>query len=77
VVRWYAVWRVPGALYPVVGLHAGDISAWSRIVGAIPGGRYRSGRDRLRRYGTEEQAIDGFYAEAPGHQVELPAVYYR
>ncbi len=74
-IRYYAVWHVRGGLVEVRGVHGGDIAAWEFIERSIPGGRYRSGTDRLRRYPSLSEAIDAFYLEAQRHGAPLPANY--
>ncbi len=77
VVRWYCVWRLRGATVDVRGVHQGTIVAWHRITQHIPGGRYRRGSDRLRRYGSLQEAIDAFYDEAETHGAPLPVRLYQ
>ncbi len=77
VVRWYCVWHLRGATFDVRGVHQGTISAWHQITQHIPGGHYRSGSDRLRRYGSLQEAIDAFYGEAQRHGARLPVRLYQ
>lgn len=64
---WYTVWRIPDQLAPVVGIHRADAAGWRRILAAIPGHRYRSGQDRLRRFETFEEAVAAYHRERARH----------
>ena len=68
----YAVWRLPGAAQDLRGVHAGGLRGWRAITAAIPGGRYRSGTDRLRRAETLTAALAVYEAEAERHGAPTP-----
>ena len=71
---WYAVWSVPGALHEVRGLHGGP-RAWREIARSIPGGRYRSGTDHLRR--STHELVEALYlSEARKHVAPCPPPSY-
>ena len=71
---WYAVWSVPGALHEVRGLHGGP-RAWREIARSIPGGRYRSGTDHLRR--STHELVEALYlSEARKHGAPCPPPSY-
>jgi len=67
---YFVVWSVPGQLYEVRGIHSGRRGrAWAAIRRAIPGGRYRNGRDRLRGgYTSRAEARAAYFREAVWHQ---------
>ena len=71
---WYAVWDVPGALREIRGIHGGP-RAWREIARAIPGGRYRSGTDHLRR-STSELVEPLYLGEASKHGAPCPPPSY-
>ena len=68
----YAVWVVPGARAAVVGVHVprSGGSCWNSVRVLIPGGHYRPGLDRLRGFGSQEEAVAAFREEAGRHGVE-------
>ena len=68
----YAVWRLPGAVEDLRGVHAGGLRGWRAITAAIPGGRYRPGADRLRRAETLSAALTLYEAEAERHGAPWP-----
>ena len=69
--RSYAVWAVPGCQSPnIIGVHSGP-RAWEHICSCIPGGRYRPGTDRLRRFPSVADAWAGYYAESNAHPAAL------
>ena len=64
---FYTVWALPGAGPPSpAGVHTGP-QAYDYILSRIPGGRYRPGVDRLRRYATYEEARAAYLLEAVRH----------
>ena len=70
-VPWYVVWDVPGAA-DLRGLHGGP-SSWANLARQIPGGKYRTGRDHLRRAKEGfEQALEVYQNEAARHGAPLP-----
>ncbi len=75
VVRWYVVWRVGGCRSEVRGIHRGTIEAWRDLAREFPAGRYMRGY-KLRRFGTEQEAIDAYYLEAVRHNSPIPPNYY-
>ncbi len=75
VVRWYVVWRVNGSRTEVRGIHRGTIQAWRDLERAFPAKRYLPGYS-LRRFNSEQEAIDAYYMEAVRHQSPMPPNYY-
>ena len=75
--RFYVVWSLRGAGTDVRGIHGGDVAAWYQITRHIPGQRYRSGADRLRRCSSLADAVELYYQEAETHGCPLPARYFN
>ena len=84
----YAVWRVPeaqlcGCLFCAAaseprdlrGVHLSHRAAWRGISERLPGGRYFSGRDRLRGFYYAEEAVEAYLAEQVRHGA--PEIFYH
>ena len=74
---FFVVWFVPGQLYEVRGIHSGrhgrSSLAWAGTRRAIPGHRYRSGRDRLRGgSASREEALAAYFYVVGLHQAPRP-----
>ena len=74
--RAYAVWRTPGSGRVLAGVHIGH-RCWDSLVRWLEGGRYVSGRDRLRGADSLEAAVCLYEDEAWSHQAPLPPPIYR
>ena len=74
-VRWYVVWRVNGCRSEIRGIHRGTIEAWRDLAREFPACRYMPGY-KLRRFETEQEAIDAYYTEAVRHHSPIPPSYY-
>ena len=71
----YAVWFHP--LRPDLrGIHTGGRIAWYELEATLPDGRYRF-PTRLRRFRNEQEALEGYEAEAARHRAPLPPALHR
>ena len=72
----YVVWKAPGALSDLRGIHHGGRSAWRRIESQLPNQRYPGSAARLRRMGTLAEATQLYLAEAPRHGAPIPPPHF-
>ena len=74
--RAYAVWRTPGSGRVLVGVHIGA-RCWDCLVRWLEGGRYVSGRDRLRGADNLDAAVRLYEGEAQRHLAPVPPQVFR
>jgi len=71
----YTVWRTPGAVEDIIGLHCGA-HAWDQIRLRLAGGAYQTGRDRLAGFRSFDAARAAYVREAVHHRAPvLPRVF--
>ena len=73
--NWYVVWKTPGSNTDMQGIHHGP-KAWKFIVKNLHDGRYKTGRDHLRRFDSYEEALEGYKKEHIKHQSIWPCPEY-
>ena len=73
----YAVWSLPAPGDSQIGVHTGGVRAWRALTPHLPGGRYIYPHCRLRRFPSEEAAVDGYSAEAARHGAPLSPQIFR
>ena len=71
--RCYAVWRAPGAMFPVEGVHIGP-NAWMELSRQLTDGRYMAGRDHLQGFDNVEAALAAYRLEAHRHNAPAEPV---
>ena len=70
----YAVWHTTGQR-DIRGVHVGGKHVWTHIVQSLPNAEW-SPSERLRRFGSEQEAVAGYIAEARRHGAPLPPPRY-
>ena len=75
--KYYVVWKAPGSTKcgcanckgdgSIVGIHLRARSAWYGLVRHLAGGAYRTGRDRLRGFETQTEAVQAYNEERAKH----------